>query len=149
MLKQVSTGLNLNFSLNKRGCFRLLDCSIFTCQRSLPSTFLFSYFAIKYFLSCLSLPYIVQVLFDLTVIICVLGEERLTVTMKFMMPLSALISCIFIVPIVIFMLGLLSKRSRICFTGISLVQNIQYIHLFVCNLCNIPQELEQRSYYRN
>jgi len=47
------------------------------------------------------------------------------------------------------MLRLLSKRSLNCFTGISLVHNIQYIRLFVCNLYNIPQEPGQRRYYRN
>lgn len=146
---QVSTGLNLNFPLNKRECFRLPDCSIFTCRRSLPNTFLFSYFAIKYFLPCLSLPYIAHVLFDLTVITCVLREERFTVTMKVVMPISALISCIVIVLIVIFMLGLQSKRSLNCFASTSLAQNIRYIHLFVCNVYNIPQELGQLSYYCN
>jgi len=145
-LMQVSNGLNLNLSLNKRGCFWLPDCSIFTCRRSLPSTFLISYFEIKYFLPCLSLAYIVHVLFNVTVITCVLRVERFTVTMKVMMPISALISCIFIVLIVIFMLSLLSKRSLNCFTGISIVQNIQYIHLFVCNLYNVHQELGQPSY---
>ena len=127
-LMQVSNGLNLNLSSNKRGCFWLPDCSIFTCRRSLPSTFLLSYFEIKNFLPCLSLAYIVM--FYVTVITCGLGVERFTVTMKVMMPISALISCIFIVLIVFFMLSLLSKRSLNCFTGISIVQNIQYIHLF-------------------
>ena len=140
-LMQVSAGLNLNFPLNKWGCFRLPDSSVFTCRRSLPSTILISYFAVKYFLPRLFIPHVVHVhlsiLFDLTVIICVL-RKGFTVTVKFMTLISALIPCICIVLIVIFMLGMLSKRSRICFTGTSLVKNIPYIHLFVCKLYNIP-----------
>jgi len=146
---QVPTGLNLNFPLNKRGCFRLPACLVFTCRRSLPSTSLFSYFAIQYFFLCLSLLYIEHVLSDLTVIVCVLREERFTATVEAIMPISALISCIFILLIVIFMLALLSNRNLNSFKGTSLVQNIQYIYLFLCNLYNIPQELGQPSYYCN
>jgi Na+-driven multidrug efflux pump len=107
--------------MSTKSCFHILQLNIF----------------------CLSYPF----LFDLTVITFVLREDHFTVTMKVMMPISALISCIFIVLIVIFMLGLLSKRSLNCFTGTSLAQNIQYIHLFFYNLYNIPQKLGQRSYY--
>lgn len=144
---QVPTGLNLNFPLNKRGCFRLPVSLVFTCRRSLPSTPFFSYFAIQYFSLCLSLLYIEHVPSDLTVIVCIMREEHFTAIMEVIMPISALNSCIFILLITIFMLGLLSNRNLNSFKGTPLVQNIQYIHLFLCNLYNIAQELGQRSYY--